>query len=417
VASPLLKQGQMKFPITSLLFISQIAEAEIISIGESLILNKTSSQIWVEKNECFLADIKKQIVITGKKRCSAKIKIGKDILTLQVVTSAQLKLFSELENYFKNTPGLKVEFDSSQIVVSGLIYDWKTWTQIRKLNADNSEFIMNTKVSQELKKQLQGFIDTELKQLGLLSVQVRIEPHLQVGMSPDQKNKKDYALYFRKLGIPFNVDKEYLKTEPTVKVKIKILEISKSSSQHLGIQFPSSIDYRLLPQKLQGIDSLSATLSALEANGEVKTLASPNLVGRSGEEAQFYAGGDFPIRLKGHRAENIQWIKYGVGMKIRPKADSYGRINLSIETEVSNLAAIVDGLPQVERSHVISHFDLAKSQMVALSGILRNQTHSNREGLPFLSRIPLLGTLFSSQKFLNHESELVILVEPELMVN
>ncbi|MFN9068989.1 MAG: pilus assembly protein, partial [Bdellovibrionales bacterium] len=73
--------------------------------------------------------------------------------------------------------------------------------------------------------------------------------------------------------------------------------------------------------------------------------------------------------------------------------------------------------PNVERSHVISHFDLAKSQMVALSGILRNQNLSNREGLPFLSRIPILGYLFSSQKFLNHESELVILVEPELMVN
>ncbi|MFN9069015.1 MAG: hypothetical protein ACK5V3_17460, partial [Bdellovibrionales bacterium] len=329
------------------IFLFQIVHAEILSVGESLNINKTSSEVWVEKNECFLASIKNQIIITGKKRCTAKIKIGNSLKTIQVVTSSQKEFFNKLEDYFKNTPGLKVEFESSQVVVSGLIYDWKTWSHIKKLNDDNSEFIIKAQLGQDLKKQIQNIIDAELKQLGLLSVHVRVEPHLQVGINPDQKNKKDYELYFRKLGIPLNIEKEYLKTEPTIKVKIKILEISKSSSQYLGIQLPSSIDYRLLPHKLKGIDSLSATLSALEAKGEVKTLASPNLIGRSGEEAQFYAGGDYPIRLKGYRAENIQWIKYGVGMKIRPKADSYGRINLSIETEVSNLAAIVDGVPNV----------------------------------------------------------------------
>jgi pilus assembly protein CpaC len=395
----------------------QISVAEILSVGDSLILKKTSSKVWVEKNECFTANIQSQIVITGKKRCTAKIKLGEKVIAIQVVTSSQINFFSKLDRYFQNTPGLKVEFKSSQILISGLIFSWNTWDQIRILNEGNVDYLVVANLSQELKENLQNKVDKELKQLGLLSVRVRTEPQLQVGISPDQKNKKDYELYFDKLGLPFAIDKEFLKTEPTVKVKIKIIEISKSSSQLLGIQLPSSVDYRLIPHKLKGIDSLNATLSALEAKGEVRTLASPTLIGRSGEEAQFYAGGDYPIRLKGYRAESIQWIKYGVGMKIRPKADSYGRINLSVETEVSNLAAIVDGIPNVERSHVVSHFDLAKSQMVALSGILRNQNLSSREGLPFLSRIPILGALFSSQKFLNHESELVILVEPELMDN
>ena len=105
-------------------------------------------------------------------------------------------------------------------------------------------------------------------------------------------------------------------------------------------------------------------------------------------------------------------------LNVHPEADFQGAISLEIETEVSmlDMANAVEGIPALKSNTVKSHFDLPGRRTIALSGLLREELGNNADGLPYLTSIPILGRLFSSQKFLHRRSELVIFVTPEIYV-
>jgi pilus assembly protein CpaC len=402
--------------ISILLILSQFSQAQILKIGQSQEIPSTQSKVWAKKNDCIDIQILKNTVkVTGLKKCSVKIKVDNQYHKIQVITDSQHQLMEKVSEQVKKIPGLKANYNNSDIEIQGQLFNWQNWKTLRDLNDIENSFFMRAQLSDGLKETFQSEINKELQSEGLLPFNVSLHPVLSISLHPDQQYKDRYMEYFKKLGIAVSLAKESLASEPTIQVKIRILEVSKSSSHNFGIRWPDEVSFDVLPSRIVTSETLQAKLMAMESNGEARTLASPTLICRSGKEAEFFAGGEYPIRLKGLRAESLQWIKYGVGLKIRPVADSSGRISLSLDTEISNLSAIVENIPTVETSRVSSHFDLAKSQVVALSGILRDQNSSGHDGIPLLKNIPVLGSLFSSKKYLSKQSELVILVEPRLM--
>ncbi len=406
----------MKKLIYFSLFFSQISLAQVLKIGQSLEIPSAQLKVWAKKNDCVDIQILKSAVkVTGIKKCTVKIKIDSQYHKIQVITDSQHQLMEKISDQVKKIPGLRVGFNNSDIEIQGQLFNWQNWRTLRDLNDTENSFLMRAKLSENLQDTFQSEINKELQAEGLLQFNVSLHPVLSISLHPDQQYKERYMEYFKKLGIAATLAKESLASEPTIQVKIRILEVSKSSSQQFGIRWPDEVSFDVLPSRIVTSETLQAKLMAMESNGEARTLASPTLICRSGKEAEFFAGGEYPIRLKGLRAETVQWIKYGVGLKIRPVADSSGRISLSLDTEISNLSTIVENIPTVETSRVSSHFDLAKSQVVALSGILRDQNSSGHDGIPLLKNIPVLGSLFSSKKYLSKQSELVILVEPRLM--
>lgn len=406
----------MKKLIYLVIFVSQVSQAQILKIGQSLEIPSTQLKVWAKKNDCIDIRIQKSAVkVTGLKKCFVKIKVDNQYHRLQVIAESQYLLMEKVSAQIKKIPGLKANFHNSEIEIQGQLFSWQNWKVLRDLNDTENSFQMRAQLSDSLKKTFQSEINKELQSEGLLQFNVSLDPVLSISLHPDQQYKDRYMEYFKKLGISVSLAKESLASEPTIQVKIRILEVSKSSSQNFGIRWPDEVSFDVLPSRIVTSETLQAKLMAMESNGEARTLASPTLICRSGKEAEFFAGGEYPIRLKGLRAESVQWIKYGVGLKIRPVADSSGRIGLSLDTEISNLSTIVENIPTVETSRVSSHFDLAKSQVVALSGILRDQNSSGHDGIPLLKNIPILGSLFSSKKYLSKQSELIILVEPRLM--
>ena len=126
------------------------------------------------------------------------------------------------------------------------------------------------------------------------------------------------------------------------------------------------------------------------------------------------AGGEFPIKLTSFGSSGVTWKNYGVLLKVKPLADSTGRMSIEIETEVSALddANKVDGIPGLLTNRMKTHFDLSTSRTIALSGLIKNDLSRQTSGLPGLSSIPILGSLFSSTDFKDNQSELVIFVTP-----
>ena len=172
------------------------------------------------------------------------------------------------------------------------------------------------------------------------------------------------------------------------------------------------------------IDTL---LTALESKGLVKSLAEPNLIALSGDEASFLAGGEIPVPTVqpgsngGVPTVTIDYKPYGVELKFTPTVLANGLINLKLAPSVSqidtNNAVLVNGttIPQLTKREAKTSIELRDGQSFAIAGLLQASVNEDISQLPGLGAIPILGALFRSTSFQKHETDLVIIVSPHLV--
>ena len=233
-----------------------------------------------------------------------------------------------------------------------------------------------------------------------------------------------------------------------VTLRARIVEVQRSSVRQLGIDldaviadasdnlsfvqgstFPINAGLQgggLLSYEHTGPDGgIAGTLRAFERVGLIRTLAEPNLTAVSGENANFLAGGEFPIPVGRDQDGNIlvEFKPYGVGLSFRPIVMSGGRISLQISTEVSELTS--DGaltlgggadnaitLPGLTVRRAETTVELPSGGAMMIAGLLRESTRQNLDALPGVTNLPVLGALFRSRDYLMGETELVIIIEP-----
>ncbi len=168
--------------------------------------------------------------------------------------------------------------------------------------------------------------------------------------------------------------------------------------------------------------SINAAIDALAAEGLVTVLAEPNLTALSGETASFLAGGEFPIPVAAEDNEiEIEFKEFGISLSFTPTVLSPNRISLRVRPEVSELsengAITVNGLtiPALATRRAETTVELGSGQSFAIGGLLSNGVQNSVSKFPGLGDLPVLGTLFRSQRFQTNETELVIMVTPYLV--
>jgi pilus assembly protein CpaC len=185
------------------------------------------------------------------------------------------------------------------------------------------------------------------------------------------------------------------------------------------------------------VPSVTATLRAMESAGVVRTLAEPNLTAISGESATFIAGGEFPVPA-GYSCDpvtrvcttQISFKKFGISLNFTPVVLTEGRISLRVMTEVSELsndnsitltqavsATSTNSLtiPSIKTRRAETTLEIPSGGAMAMAGLIADQTKQAINGLPGLSQLPVLGTLFRSRDFVNNQTELMVLVTPYIV--
>jgi pilus assembly protein CpaC len=178
-----------------------------------------------------------------------------------------------------------------------------------------------------------------------------------------------------------------------------------------------------------GVPAVTATMRAMESAGVVRTLAEPNLTAISGESATFIAGGEFPLP-KGYTCDpisracttQIDFKKFGITLNFTPVVLAEGRISLRVLTEVSELSPdnsiTLDQsgstltIPSVKTRRAETTLEIPSGGSMAMAGLIQEQTKQSINGLPGLSQLPVLGTLFRSRDYVNRNTELMVLVTP-----
>lgn len=173
--------------------------------------------------------------------------------------------------------------------------------------------------------------------------------------------------------------------------------------------------------KIFGLDILAA-LDLGETNGQVVTLAQPNLSALSGETATFLAGGEIPIPVsQGLGAVSVEYKQYGVSLAYTPTVLSDGRISLRVRPEVSELSAAgavtIAGttIPALTTRRAETTLELGSGQSMVIGGLLQNSTQNQITKTPGIGDVPILGALFRSNGWKRNETELMIVITPYLV--
>ena len=172
--------------------------------------------------------------------------------------------------------------------------------------------------------------------------------------------------------------------------------------------------------------NLGATIQALQSKQLLQILAEPNLLTVSGRPASFLSGGEFPFpTLQGGGAGvgqiTIQFREFGVRIHFLPTVTPRGTIRLEVAPEVSALdytnGLTVGGytVPGLTTRKVQTEVELQSGQSFVIAGLIDNRTTEILSKVPGLASIPLLGKLFESRQLQKNNSELMVLVTPELV--
>jgi pilus assembly protein CpaC len=183
---------------------------------------------------------------------------------------------------------------------------------------------------------------------------------------------------------------------------------------------PFGVGRLLYDTGINGIGFTELLISALEENNLVNILAEPNLTAVSGEEANFLAGGEFPVPTGRDRDGNIEieFKPFGVSLNFRPTVMNEDRISLQLKTEVSSLdreqGITIDEIQipglDVRRAETIVELNSGGSLMIA--GLLKSETVKGMSGIPGIQNTPIIGDLISSDSFNRQETELLIVITP-----
>jgi pilus assembly protein CpaC len=171
--------------------------------------------------------------------------------------------------------------------------------------------------------------------------------------------------------------------------------------------------------------NLGALIQALEAKNLIQTLAEPNILAVNGKTASFVSGGEFPFPVvQGGAASGsvtIQFREYGVRITFLPVLTPRGTIRLQVAPEVSSLdysnALQFEGytIPALATRKVQTQVELESGQSFVIAGLLDNTITDSLNKIPGIGDIPLLGKLFQSRSRTRSNTELLILVTPELV--
>ncbi|HLG57319.1 MAG TPA: pilus assembly protein N-terminal domain-containing protein [Vicinamibacterales bacterium] len=169
---------------------------------------------------------------------------------------------------------------------------------------------------------------------------------------------------------------------------------------------------------------LGVVIKAMQQRGLFQSLAEPNLVAQSGKEASFLAGGEIPIPIAqgsgANLAISVQYKEYGVRLNFTPTVNG-DRVHLKVKPEVSTLdfgnSVVMNGfrIPALSTRRTETEIELRNGQTFAIAGLLSNQMQSTMQKIPGIGDIPILGLLFRSKAAQKNQTELVVMITPEIL--
>jgi len=218
--------------------------------------------------------------------------------------------------------------------------------------------------------------------------------------------------------------------EHQVLLKVRIARLTRGALRSMGSEFryatgdfsfATNLNIAGAYQAVLNTTDVQLTLSALSSNRTTKVLAEPNLVTLSGYPASFISGGQFAVPtvlgINGVAGTVNQFQGFGTQLQFTPTVLDKDHIRLQVAPTIStvNNANTVNGIPGLDVTSAFTQVDLREGQWLAIAGLIQDTQDGSKVRVPWLGDVPVLDIFFSRKSIARDETELVILVSPELV--
>lgn len=219
--------------------------------------------------------------------------------------------------------------------------------------------------------------------------------------------------------------------EQQVMLKVRIAQLDRTAARNMKTQLRINSGILALNTESGGLSTaftsvmnsndLKLAITAVNSTSYTKILAEPNLVTLNGQPASFLAGGEFPVPtavgIGGVSGINTQFQRFGTQVTFTPTIIDKDRIRLAVKPSFSavNTDLTVNGIPGISNRAVETTVDLRVGQWLAIAGLLEDSQKGSKLRVPFVGDIPILGAAFGQTSVSRSETELIILVSPELV--
>jgi type IV pilus assembly protein PilQ len=220
-----------------------------------------------------------------------------------------------------------------------------------------------------------------------------------------------------------------------VLIEARIIEASDSFSRSLGVRLGrGDNNTRLLnlpAMGLQGQDAatlaltlfdpartlrLSMELSALEAEGLGKVVASPRLVTADQAKAVIEQGTELPYQVSaGNGATSIAFRKANLRLEVTPRITPEGSITMDLDVHKDSVGQSTPAGFAIDTKHVSTQVRVDDGGTVMIGGIFETSDNQNLAGVPGLRELPGVGWLFGNRSSKRSKQELLIFLSPKML--
>jgi type IV pilus assembly protein PilQ len=167
---------------------------------------------------------------------------------------------------------------------------------------------------------------------------------------------------------------------------------------------------------LNGAFNLDVALTALERKGQGKILSQPKVMMQNNFEAEMTQGVQIPIQTVSNNTVTVTFKDAALTLKVKPQITAANTVmmNITLENASPDYSRSVNGIPPIDTQRAITQVLVNDTETMVIGGIMKSQETSSKDGVPGLSRIPLLGWLFKRDSFAEELRELLIFITPRI---
>jgi len=174
-----------------------------------------------------------------------------------------------------------------------------------------------------------------------------------------------------------------------------------------------------------GTINYDVAINALQSRGDVKVLSLPVIIAQNNRQASLNVGSSRPFVQVSQtvpndptgRVQTVQYIDVGTVLTITPTINPDGYVNLVVtQTDNSATNQVQFDAPIINKREATTQIFIRDGQTTVIGGLAGKTHTTDVSGIPFLSRIPLIGGLLFGNTTVNEEtSELYLFLTPHII--
>jgi type IV pilus assembly protein PilQ len=161
---------------------------------------------------------------------------------------------------------------------------------------------------------------------------------------------------------------------------------------------------------------LSLEISALEADGKGKIIASPRVLTADQVEALVEQGTEIPYQqASSSGATSVSFRKANLSLRVKPQITPDGNIIMTLDVNKDQPGAVTDAGVQINTKHVKTEVLVENGGTVVIGGIYEQTDRTDITRIPFFGELPFLGFLFRNNNALTNKTELLVFITPRIV--